>query len=174
MITFFCLVRYKWHQISQQAVKTDRSTRKMDRQQPSAFNHLRYHCFKQRMKYKHTHRGYFIKPKSLFHLTWKFKALKLTLCTATFVYLVGCHMERLVGYSFQRLLHLHQLRHQIGLNCQMRKHAIRQAFKSTTATSLPLPFWPRFDTDSFRIGIDTPLFDYHVQQERMLQRPQAF
>ena len=103
IIILLCVVRHKWHQIAQQAVKSDRSTRKMDRHRTSTVNHLRYHCFKQRMKYKHTYKGEYIKPKQLFHLTWKFKALKLTLRTATFIYLVGCRMERFVGRAWKSL-----------------------------------------------------------------------
>ncbi len=155
IIILLCVVRHKWHQIAQQAVKSDRSTRKMDRHRTSTVNHLRYHRFKQRMKYKHVHKGKYIKPKPLFYLTWKFKAIKLTVRAAASIYLAGCRVERLVGHSSQLLLYLSQLCHRIALYCRMRHHAIHQAFRSTTASSSSLPYHSRFDTDSFRIGVDT-------------------
>ena len=117
MLTFLCWVRNKWHAIAQQAAKTDKSSRKIRRQRTSIANHIRYHCFKQRMKHKRIHKGHYIKPKPLFHLTWKFKAIQLTIRVAAFIYLVGCCVERLVGHSFHLLLHLRQLWHPIELNC---------------------------------------------------------
>ena len=115
IIILLCVVRHKWHQIAQQAVKSDRSTCKMDWHRTSTVNHLRYHCFKQRMKYKHIHKGKYIKPKPLFYLTWKFKAIKLTVRAAASIYLAGCRVERLVGHSFQLLLCVHPLFHPVGL-----------------------------------------------------------
>jgi hypothetical protein len=86
------------------------------------------------MKYKHTHKGRYRKPKPLFHLTWKFKILQLTIRAAASIYLVGCRVERLVGHSFHLLLclrqSLSQLFHQVIINCRIQSHAAHQAFKS--------------------------------------------
>ena len=143
-MTFLMWVRHEWHKIIKLAAKTDKSTREMDRQRTSAVNHLRYHCFKQRMKHKHAHKGHFVKPKPLFNLSWKFKALTFLLRAAIFVYLVGCRVERLVGHSYQLLLCPCHLRHRLDLSCRVNKHAGTHAFQSTTASSS----LPPFDLDS--------------------------
>ena len=107
------------------------------------------------MKYKHAQKWHFIKQKPLFYLRWKFKVLTFFLHAAIFIYLVGCHVEHLVGHSFQLLLHPHHLRHRLDLSYRINKHAVAHAFQSTKESSPLPPFQPRFDTDSFRIGIDT-------------------
>jgi hypothetical protein len=155
IVTLLCLVRNKWHDVAKQALKSDKSIRESSRQQRiSPANHLRYHCFKQRMKHKRMQKGHYKKPKPLFHLTWKYKAMKLTIRLAASIYQAGCRVERLVGRSFQLLLCVHSLIYQLELNCRLKTHSVRHAFKST-GTFLSHPFRPRFDTDSFRIGIDT-------------------
>jgi hypothetical protein len=68
------------------------------------------------MKVKRTHKGQYKKPQPLFHLTWKFKALKLTFHVTAFTYKVGCHVEHLVGSSFHRLLHILHLCHRTDLH----------------------------------------------------------
>ena len=51
----------------------------------------RCHWFKQRMKRKKRKR--FRKPKPLFHLTWRYKAVTLTLCALVAAYKVVCCVE---------------------------------------------------------------------------------
>ena len=131
IMTFFFWVRHKWHKIIRQTAKIDKSTRKMNQQRPSAAKHLRYHCFKQRMKHKHAHKGHFIKPKPLFYLTWKFKVLIFFLRTAISIYLVGCCVEHLDGHSFKLLLCPRHLRHRLNLSCRINRHAVTHAFQST-------------------------------------------
>ena len=154
-MTFLMWVRHEWRKSIKLAAKTDKSTRWMDRKRTSTVNHLRYHCFKQRMKYKRACKGHFIKPTPLSYLTWKFKILTFFLRTAIYTYLVGCRVERLVGHSFKLLLCPRHLRHRLDLSCRVNKHAVTHAFQSTTASSSLPPFRPRFDTDSYRIEIDT-------------------
>ena len=113
MMTFLLWVREKWRLIGTKALKSEKSIRKTGRQRRTSFaNHLRYHCFKQRMKHKHKQKGHYKKPKPLFHLTWKYVALKLTIRIAASTYQAGCRVERLVGHSFQLLLCIRQLFHQ--------------------------------------------------------------
>ncbi len=144
MATMMLWVRHKWQVIATQALKSDKSARKTGRQRRTSFtDHLRFHCFKQRIKYKHKHKGRYRKPKKLFHLTWKFKALKLTLQVAVSIYQAGCRVERLVGHSFQLLLCLRlslcQLLHQLIINCRIKSYTTHQAFKSTLS-ALSHPF----------------------------------
>ena len=107
------------------------------------------------MKFRRAHKGHYIKLKPLFHLTWKFKIIALTLQAALAIYLVGCCVERLIGSSVQWLLSVNSFRYRTELNCRMAKHAVFHAFQ-THAPVLPShTFHPRLDTDFFRIGIDT-------------------
>ena len=107
------------------------------------------------MKFRRAHKGHYIKPKPLFYLTWKFKIIALTLRAALALYLVGCRMEHLVGSSFQWLLSVNSLCYRTELNYRMAKHTVLHAFQTQAPSSPSHIFQPRFDTDSFRIGIDT-------------------
>ena len=69
--------------------------------------------------------------------------------------MVGCCMERLVGSSFHWLLNISLFCCRIELNCRMAKHAALQAFQTHAPIPPSHPLCPQFDTDSFRIGIDT-------------------
>jgi hypothetical protein len=109
MMTFFIWVRDKWNTISQQTARGAKSMCTICRQRGSIARKLQYHCFKQHMKHKLTYKGQFIKPKPLFYLTWKFKAIKLILHVAIFIYLANGCVEHLVSDSFQLLLLLCQL-----------------------------------------------------------------
>jgi len=79
----------KYWSFSTHASKTDKSTRKSRRHQYSCMTTLRYHCFKQRMKFKKAHKGKYSIPPPLFYLTWKFTVLKLTFILAAVIYKVG-------------------------------------------------------------------------------------
>jgi hypothetical protein len=155
IITFLKWIREEYKTFSIIASKADKSIHSMWRQRQSINKHLWYHCFKQRMKYKRAHKGQYIKPKPLFHLTWKFKVITLTLHAAFVLYMVGCRVEHLVGSFVQWLLSVNSFCYRTELNCRIGKHTVLHAFQTHAPPPPSHTFQPRFDTDSFRIGIDT-------------------
>ena len=141
------------------ATKHDKSLRKDLRQQrrhlPKA--QFRYHWFKSRMKRKKSRK--FRKPPPLLHLTWKWKFWKLFIMTALTLYKVCCYMEHSFTSSLKQAhyfatLFRSFLLQTIPWRCT-QQHARHCAFFSTLDSSLPNPVCSRFDTDSFKIGVDT-------------------
>jgi hypothetical protein len=64
----------------------------------------RYHWFKSRMKRKKKRK--FRKLPSLFHLTWKYKFLLLTIWTIKILLTVGCRVEPFVRRAFGVLVQI--------------------------------------------------------------------
>jgi hypothetical protein len=130
----------------------------------------RYHWFKARMKRKKKKK--FRKPPPLYHLTWKYKLFKLTLAFIIGSLKVGCCVERFISSSCWFLHYCFWLLHHdiVSTACKTTKYLHLHlpsfaklyssypigdfvAFKSN-ADIYP-PVRTRFDTDSFRIGVDT-------------------
>ncbi len=114
-----------------------------------------YHWFKQRMKRKR--KSTFRKPKPLFHLTWQFKVLQLTLWVFLGSYKVGCCMERFV---YSSLCFVNCLVQSLSLKSLIErfKHRLNRRRANIVAyESLLHPYttMAKFDTDSFKIGVDT-------------------
>jgi hypothetical protein len=155
--TFLLWVTHACRSFSTKANKMDASRRRSLRtSRRNVRNKHVYHFFRQRMKRKRANKGKHTKPPKLFHLTWKFKTICLTLRAITFAAMAGCRVKRLVGSFFQQmLLCVCHLRHRLCIQCRLQRHSATVAFHSTIDKLSNMPFRPRFDTDSFKIGIDT-------------------
>ena len=104
MLTFLAWTHERFKQLAIKAERVDKSKRQFFwhiKQRRKL--HQRYHLFKQRMKYKHANKGHYRKPSPLFHLTWKFKMIKLTIFAIVAISLAGCCVKRLVDNFFQGL-----------------------------------------------------------------------
>jgi hypothetical protein len=118
-----------------------------------------YHWFKQCMKRKKQKR--FRKPKPLFHLTWKYKAVTLTLCALVAAYKVGCRVERFVSSSlsggFCWVLSLFSKASTRSISCDPtpQQGYLKARFVAFQSLLFQNASKARFDTDSFKIGIDT-------------------
>jgi hypothetical protein len=131
---------------------------------------FRYHWYKARMKRKKKKK--FRKPPPLYHLTWKYKLFKLTLAFIVCSLKVGCCVERLVGSSFWFLHYCfwYLRRDIVSTACKTSKYLhLHLPLFTKLYSSYPIgnfvayqsdseanpPVRARFDTDSFRIGVDT-------------------
>jgi hypothetical protein len=116
-----------------------------------------YHChwFKQRMKRKKRKR--FRKPKPLFHLTWKYKAVTLTLCALVTAYKVGCRVERFVssslsgGFCWVLSLFSKTSTHSISYDSTPCQGSLKAWFVVFQSLVFPNASKACFDTDSFKI-----------------------
>jgi hypothetical protein len=114
----------------------------------------------------------FRKPPPLYHLTWKFKIFKLTLAFALCALKVGCCVERFVCSSFWFLRycyclfcrdivpHLAKNIHNLHLHFPIYTklydcYPVAEFVGYQSASDYPPIAQARFDTDSFKIGIDT-------------------
>jgi hypothetical protein len=116
---------------------------------------FRYHWFKQRMKRKKKRK--FRKPKSLFKLTWQYKALVLTVRALLGIYKVGCRVERFVCSSLSVVNCLVNSKSLQGLINRVKGRVnFREANIVACEALLPSAVArARFNTDSFKIGVDT-------------------
>ena len=101
----------------------------------------------------------FRKPPPLLHLTWKWKFWKLMVMTALALYRICCYMEHSITSSLKEahhfITHLPSLLLKASHHHCIQQHARHCAFFSTSDSSFLNPVRSRFDTDSFKIGIDT-------------------
>ena len=101
----------------------------------------------------------FRKPPPLLHLTWKWKFWKLVFMNALALYRICCYMEHSITSSLKEahhfITHLPSLLHKAICHHCIQQHARHCAFFSTSDSSFLNPVRSRFDTDSFKIGIDT-------------------
>ena len=101
----------------------------------------------------------FRKPPPLLHLTWKRKFWKFVFINALAMYRNFCCMEHSVPSSFKQAHHF--ITHKQFLLLQVtsfhciQQHARHCAFFSTWESSLPNPVCSCFDSDSFKIGVNT-------------------
>ena len=115
----------------------------------------RCHWFKQRMKRKKRKR--FRMPKPLFHLTWKYKAVTLTLCALVTAYKVGCRVERFVssslsgGFCWVLSLFSKTSTHSISYDSTPCQGSLKAWFVVFQSLVFPNASKACFDTDSFKI-----------------------
>jgi hypothetical protein len=108
---------------------------------------------------KRKKRKRFRKPKPLFHLTWKYKAVTLTLCALVAAYKVGCRVERFIssflsgGFCWVSSLISKTSTHSISYDPLPCQGSLKAWF--VVSAIFPNASKARFDTDSFKIGIDT-------------------
>lgn len=139
----------------------------------------RYHWFKSRMKRKKKRK--FRKPPSLFYLTWKYKFLLLTIWTIKILLTVGCRVGPFVRRAFGVLLRISsslctdipsqaiKALHYLHLRSQFEFVVYASEVDCVSAT----PMKARFDTDSFKIGIDTQCLVTmsSMKHERLFRKP---
>jgi len=151
ILTFFMWIREQCESFLTQVQKATPSNRATSRQRHSAKSILRYHCFKQRMRFKRSHKNQFVKPQPLFYLTWKGRLFYLTFYLFLYFYVVGCRVERLIGSFFKRLLYGLHIRHRSDLNLRVATCASYRAYQSIVSL-LHSTFQPRLDTNSFKLA----------------------
>ena len=108
-----------------------------------------YHChwFKVRMKQKK--RRKFRKPKPLFHLTAKGKLL-------IGIHLFAIRFHRVLNYVYKQIQLLQSCLHSLFYHARSKSlNPVVVACPATATGLVPRRLHSQFDTDSFKIGIDT-------------------